>query len=158
VTASFLERARDLASREAGLAVVVTYRADGCAHASVVNAGIVKHPVSGKPAVGFVVQGRTRQKLAHLRGRPQATIVFRSGWDWVSIEGWVDLVGPDDHLPGVARDALPSIFHEIYAAAIGGAPDDWAARDDAIDREGHVAVLVNPTRTYSNTPDAPPDR
>jgi hypothetical protein len=70
----------------------------------------------------------------------------------VSIEGTVDLVGPDDDLPGVAREAVPNIFHEIYAAAIGGAADAWAARDRAIDREGHVAVLVTPTRTYSNTP------
>jgi len=148
-----LERARELASREAGLAVVVTHRSDGTAHASVVNAGVVYHPVSGEPAVGFVVQGGARKKLANLRARKRATVVFRSGWDWVAIEGDVDLVGPDDG-DDINSDAVASVFHEIYAAAIGGTPEDWAARDDAIEREKHTAVLVRPTRVYSNPTNA----
>ena len=44
-----LDHARDLGAREAGLVVVVTTRADGSAHASVVNAGIVTHPVIDEP-------------------------------------------------------------------------------------------------------------
>jgi hypothetical protein len=149
---SLLERAGELASREAGLAVVVTYRADGTAPASVVNAGIVAHPLSGEHAVGFVVQGGARRKLANLRTRPRATVVFRSGWDWVAIEGEVDLVGPDDrdHLPW---DDSASVFHTIYATAIGGTPDDWAQRDDVIERQRHTAVLVRPIRVYSNPTD-----
>jgi hypothetical protein len=114
-----------------------------------VNAGVVTHPVSGKPAVGFVVQGGARKKLANLRARPEATVVFRSGRDWVAIEGDVDLVGPDDQ-DCVGSDAAASVFHEIYAAAIGGTPDDWAALDGAIERERHTAVLVRPSRAYSN--------
>ena len=144
-----LGRARELGSREAGLAVVVTCRSDGTAQASVVNAGIVNHPLSGEPAVGFVVQGGARRKLANLRARPTVTVVFRSGWDWVAIEGDVDLVGPDDR-DQVHTDFTATVFHEIYAAAIGGTPDDWAARDDVIEREGHTAVLVRPIRVYSN--------
>lgn len=144
-----LARARDLASREAGLAVVVTYRSDGGAHVSVVNAGVVDHPVSGEPVVGFVVQGGGRKKLENLRARPTATVVFRSGWDWVAVEGDVDLVGPDD------RECLPwpdamAVFHEIYSAAIGGSPEDWAGRADAIEQERHAAVLIRPGRVYSN--------
>ena len=144
-----LERARHLASREAGLAVVVTYRSDGTAHVSVVNAGVVDHPLSGEPVVGFVVQGGGRKKLENLRARRRATVVFRSSRDWVAVEGDVDLLGPDD------RDCVPwpdaiAVFHEIYSAAIGGSPDDWAERDDAIVQERHAAVLVRPTRVYSN--------
>ena len=149
LSSSLLERARELAAREAGLAVVVTYRSDGTAHASVVNAGVVKHPVSGAPAVGFVVQGGARKKLANLRARPLATVVFRSGWEWLAIEGDVDLVAPEQG-DRVRSDAARSVFHEIYAAAIGGTPDDWAASDDAVERDGHTAVLVRPTRVYSN--------
>lgn len=146
---SLLDLARELALRETGLAVVVTYRADGSAHASVVNAGVLQHPVSGDPVVGFVVQGRGRKKLDNLRRRRAATVVFRSGWDWVAIEGRVDLIGPDD------RDCLPwpdarAVFHEIYSAAIGGSPDDWAGRDAAIEEERHAAVLVRPARVYSD--------
>lgn len=150
VKSPLLDQARELASREGGLAVVVTHRADGTAQASVVNAGVLDHPVTGEPAVGFVVQGRARKKLANLRARPVTTIVFRSGWDWVGIEGAVELIGPDDQSGDISSEALPSVFHEIYAAAIGGAPGDWAARDTVIEREGHTAVLVRPTRVYSN--------
>jgi hypothetical protein len=149
-----LDRARELASREAGLAVVVTHRSDGTAQASVVNAGVLDHPVTGEPAIGFVVQGGARKKLANLRARPVTTVVFRSGWDWVSIEGDVDLIGPDDRPNSLAPEAVPGVFHEIYAAAIGGTPDDWTARDAVIEQEGHTAVLVRPTRLYSNPPGA----
>lgn len=150
---SLLERARDLAEREAGLAVVVACRSDGTAHASVVNAGIVEHPGTGAAAVGFVVQGANRRKLQHLRARRRATVVFRSGWEWVAVEGDVDLVGPDD------RDCLPwpqslPLFHAIYTAALGGSRADWAARDDVIELEGHTAVLVRPGRVYSNDSDS----
>jgi hypothetical protein len=146
---SLLERARELASREAGLAVVVTYRFDGTAHTSVVNAGVVAHPVSSEPAVGFVVQGGGRKKIENLRARGKAIVVFRSGWDWVAVEGQVDLFGPEDCGCLSWPDAL-SVFHEIYSAAIGGAPDDWAGRDAEIEQEGHAAVLVRPVRVYSN--------
>jgi hypothetical protein len=144
---SLLQRAADLALREGGLAVVVTYRPDGTAHVSVVNAGVIDHPVSGEPVVGFVVQGGGRRKLENLRARRMATVVFRSGWDWVAVEGNVDLVGPDD------RECMPwpdakRVFWEIYSAAIGGSPNDWARGDEAIERERHAAVLVRPGRVY----------
>ena len=147
---SLLDRARELASREAGLAVVVSQRPDGRAHASVVNSAIIQHPVTGQLVAGFVVQGGERRKLAHLRARPIATVVFRSAWDWVAIEGDADLVGPDDLLEGFRPDSATALFHDIYAAAIGGTPDDWSAHDTAIERERHVAVLVRPVRVYSN--------
>jgi hypothetical protein len=147
---SLLDHARVLASREAGLAVVITSREDGSAQASVVNAGVIPHPVTGKPAIGFVVQGGSRRKLSNLRARRTATVVFRSGWEWVAIEGDVDLLGPDDQVEGVAPESVPGVFHSIYVASIGGALEDWAVRDDEIDRDRHAAVLVRPTRVYSN--------
>jgi hypothetical protein len=147
-----LQRAQELGSREGGLAVVVTERPDRRAQASVVNAGTVAHPVTGELSIGFVVQGATRRKLANLRARPVATVVFRSGWDWVTIEGDVDLIGPHDELTGLDAKLVPRIFHDIYSVAIGGSPDDWAARDGAIEREGHTAVLVRPVRVYASPP------
>lgn len=77
-----LDRARELAAREDGLAVFVTIRADGSAQASVVNAGVLNHPVTGEPVVGFVAQGEVR-KLTNLRVRPSVTGCFDqagSGW------------------------------------------------------------------------------
>src|SRR5438128_1037181 len=87
-----LDRARELGARETGLAVVTTLRADGTAHSSVVNAGVLNHPVTGESVVGFVSRGGVR-KLAYLRARPRATVLFRSGWAWVAVEGDAELAG-----------------------------------------------------------------
>jgi hypothetical protein len=149
-SAELLDRARRLASAEGGLAVVVTQRADGSAHASVVNAGVLDHPVTGASVIGFVVQGLSRTKVANLRREPRATVVFRSGWEWVTAEGRVDLLGPGD----VACMPWPEskrVFHAVYVAAIGGTEGDWAASDTAIETEGHVAVLVHPDRVYGSS-------
>ena len=51
-----------------------------------VNAGVLDHPVTGRPVVGLVARGGSR-KLANLRARPQATIVVRAGWEWAAAEG-----------------------------------------------------------------------
>jgi len=100
-----LDRAKELGAPEDGLVVVATIRTDGSAQASVVNAGVLDHPVTGESVVGFVARGRVR-KLAILRARPRATVVFRSGWEWVTVEGDVELAGPDDRLEGL--DHSPS--------------------------------------------------
>jgi PPOX class probable F420-dependent enzyme len=147
-----LERARELGMRESGLAVVVTTRADGSAQASVVNAGVLSHPVTRDPVVGFVVRGHAR-KLVNLRMRPRATVVFRSGWEWVSVEGDAELAGPDDPLQDLEPGGLLRLLRDIYAAAIGGTHDDWAQLDEVMAAERHTAVLVRPARIYSNPDD-----
>ena len=144
-----LDRARALGSRESGLAVAITGRADGSFPATVVNAGVLDHPVTGEAVVGFVARGSAR-KLANLRVRPQLTVVFRSGWEWVAVEGTADLAGPDDLLAGMQPGDLPRLLREVYAAAAGGTADDWADLDDTIAAERHTAVLVRPLRIYSN--------
>jgi hypothetical protein len=144
-----LERARRLGAQESGLAVVVTYRPDGSVQASVVNAGVLDHPVTGELVVGFVARGGAR-KLANLRLRPRLTVVFRSGWEWVAVEGAADLAGPNDHYEGLERNDLPRLLRTVYAAAVGGTQDDWVELDGVMAGEGHTAVLVHPLHTYSN--------
>ncbi|MDQ2875456.1 MAG: pyridoxamine 5'-phosphate oxidase family protein, partial [Actinomycetota bacterium] len=70
-----------LVRREHGLSVVATLRADGTIQSSVVNAGVLHHPVTGAPVVGFTTR-RGAAKLAHLRVRPHASLVVRVGWEW----------------------------------------------------------------------------
>ena len=135
--------------RETGLAVVVTSRADGSTQASVVNAGVFDHPVTGEPVVAFVARGGAK-KLANLRERPRLTVVFRSGWEWVTVEGDADLAGPDDVLKGLDLDDIPRVLRETYAAAVGGTQDDWAELDLVLAAERHTAVLIHPVRVYSN--------
>jgi len=144
-----LERARELGACESGLAVAITLRADSSAQASVVNAGLLDHPVTRELVVGFVARGGGK-KLANMRARPHATIVFRSGWEWVAVEGHAELAGPDDLLDGWSTPDVPRLLREIYAAAVGGSQEDWAGLDDVVAAERHTAVLLSPLRAYSN--------
>lgn len=140
-----LDLVRRLVAAEQGLAVVATTRPDGTVHASLVNAGVLDDPVGGRPCVGLVVRGDTR-KLSHLRRAGRAAVVFRSGWEWVSVEGPVRVIGPDDPHDGIAPDAL---LRDIFTAA-GGTHDDWDAYDRVMAEERRTAVLVDPVRITSN--------
>ena len=137
-----------LVPREHGLIVVSTLRADGTIQSSVVNAGVLSHPFTGQPAVGFVVRGGTR-KLANLRARPRATVVIRAGWEWAAAEGPAEIIGPDDPAPGVDAERLRLLLREIFAAA-GGTHDDWDTYDKVMAQERRAAVLLSPDRVYSN--------
>jgi PPOX class probable F420-dependent enzyme len=144
----------DLAAFEAlvpldhGLCVVVTRRADHTPHSTVVNAGVLPHPVTGDRAVGFVAAGRTR-KLVHLRADPTIAVVVRAGWRWTTVEGRAELIGPDDPHPEVDAEGLRVLLRDVFAAA-GGTHDDWDAYDRAMREERRTAVLVRPSRIYSN--------
>jgi PPOX class probable F420-dependent enzyme len=137
-----------LVSADNGLAVVCTTRADGTVQASVVNAGVLDHPVDASPVVAFVARSATR-KLAHLRRNARATIVLRSGWEWVAVEGRVDLAGPDDALAGFTPGSLPQLLRDVFRAA-GGTHDDWDTYDRVMAEERRTAVLVHPVRIYAN--------
>jgi PPOX class probable F420-dependent enzyme len=129
------------------LAVVATVRADGSVQASLVNAGVIDHPVTGARVVAFVNHGARKQ--ANLRARPRATLTFRNGWTWVTVEGPVQLVGPDDPLPGVDGERLRVLLRDIFTAA-GGTHDDWDTYDRVMRSERRTAVFVDPARVYSN--------
>src|SRR5436189_5940741 len=114
--AADIERVRRFVGKDNGLVSVATARGDGGIQASVVNAGVLDHPVDGTPVVGLVAQGGSA-KLRHLRARPQATVTFRSGWEWITVEGPVQLAGPDDPLDGVDGERLRLLLREIFTAA-----------------------------------------
>jgi PPOX class probable F420-dependent enzyme len=137
-----------LLAPERGLVVVATARADGSVQGSVVNAGVLDHPVTGARVVGIVCRGDA-VKLVHLRRDPRLTAVVRSGWQWVAVEGRADLIGPDDPYPGVEPEARRELLRAVFRAA-GGTHDDWDAYDRAMIDERRAAVLVTPTRIYSN--------
>jgi PPOX class probable F420-dependent enzyme len=143
-----LARFEALVPLDHGLSVVVTRRADQTPHTSVVNAGVLPHPVTGDHAVAFVAAGGTR-KLVHLRADPTIAIVVRAGWQWAAVEGRAQLFGPDDPHPGLDGERLRLLLREIFAAA-GGTHDDWAAYDRAMHDERRTAVIVAPTRVSAN--------
>lgn len=127
------------------LAVLVTQRPNGKPSTSVVNAGILPHPDTGEPVVAFVARGATA-KLANLRHNPEATLVFRAGWEWVAVSGPVTLAGPDEPV-----DNLPQLLRDIYHAA-GGHHDDLDEYDRVMATERRTAVLLDPVRFASNPP------
>jgi PPOX class probable F420-dependent enzyme len=131
-----------------GLVVVSTSRADGSIQSSVVNAGVLDHPVSGQPTVAFVAAGSS-VRLRNLRERPRAAVVLRAGWQWAGVEGPVELVGPDDRLAGVDAERLRMLLREVFSAA-GGTHDDWDEYDRVMAAERRVAVLVHPQRVFGN--------
>jgi len=137
-----------LVGRDGGLCVVSTLRTDDTIHSSVVNAGVLEHPITGAPVVGLVALGGSR-KLIHLRARPRATVVVRAGWEWVAVEGPADLAGPDDPLPGVDAEARRLLLRAVFTAA-GGTHDDWETYDRVMADERRAAVLITPERIYPN--------
>jgi PPOX class probable F420-dependent enzyme len=137
----------DLARQDRFLAVVSTLRSDATIQSSVVNAGVLAHPVGGADVVGFVTYGKT--KLANLRTRPQVSITFRAGWKWVTVEGRAELIGPDDVQSDVDAEELRLLLREVFRAA-GGTHDDWDAYDRTMAEQRRTVVLVSPTRLYSN--------
>ena len=144
--ASDLSSVREIGSRDSFLAVVATTRADGSVQTSVVNAGVLEHPVSGLEVVGFVAQGGAL-KLRNLRTRPQATAVFRSGWQWVAVEGIAEIAGPDDDLDGVGPEGLRQLLRAVFRAA-GGSHDDWDEYDRVMAEDRRTVVLITPERVY----------
>jgi PPOX class probable F420-dependent enzyme len=137
-----------LAATESGLAVVSTVRADTTVQASLVNVGLLPHPDSGEPVLGFTTYGKV--KLANLRARPQLAVTFRKGWQWATVEGRAELAGPEDAQPWLAdADRLRLLLREAFTAA-GGTHDNWDEYDRVMASERRAVVLVAPTRVYSN--------
>lgn len=138
-----------LVTLDNGLAGFSTVRPDGTVQSTVVNAGVVDHPVTGKPVAAFVGRPATR-KIANLRANPTATLLWRAGWAWAAAEGVVELLGPDDALEGVGLDGLPTLLRAIYSSASGGQHDDWSEYDRVMASERRMAVLLTPHRIYTN--------
>ncbi|MEJ3659029.1 TIGR03618 family F420-dependent PPOX class oxidoreductase [Actinomycetes bacterium KLBMP 9759] len=138
---------RSIVAADSGLATVSIVRADGTPHTSLVNAGVLDHPITGEPVVGYVTYGRI--KLRNLRERPATSVAWRSGWQWAGIEGRSELIGPDDPAEGIDAEGLRVLLRAVFTGA-GGTHDDWDTYDRVMREERRVAVLIAPTRVYGN--------
>jgi PPOX class probable F420-dependent enzyme len=133
---------------EQGLGVVCTTRGAGGVQASVVNVGVLRHPRRAEDVAAFVARGGA-VKLRHLRRDARVTVVARSGWLWVAVEGRAEIIGPDDAVAGFDPQEIPTLLRDVFRAA-GGTHDDWAEYDRAMVEDRRAAVLVSPERIYSN--------
>ncbi|WP_028984636.1 pyridoxamine 5'-phosphate oxidase [Sporichthya polymorpha] len=132
--------------KDHGLSIVSVLRADGTIQSTLVNAGVLDHPTTGEPVVGFVAVGKAR-KLALLRERPRITVAVRGGWEYAVAEGEAELIGPDDPAEGVDAEHLRVLLREVFTAC-GGTHDDWDTYDRVMREERRTAVLIRPDRTY----------
>jgi len=143
-----LDEYQRLVPPERGLAAVVTRRQDGSAQATVVNTGVLAHPIDGMPVVGFVALGGAR-KVENLRRDPAITVTIRTGWDWATVEGVAELFGPDDPYGGFDPVGLPGLLRDVFTAC-AATHDDWDEYDRVMAEQRRLAVLVRPIRVYGN--------
>jgi PPOX class probable F420-dependent enzyme len=147
-SAADIELVRRVAAGDHNWAVIATGRRNGSVQATIVTAGVMNHPRGGQPTVAFVARGGT-VKLRNLRRDPRATVIFRAGREWVTVEGAVSLIGPDDLTGGFQASAVPALLREVFTAA-GGTHDNWPEFDRVMAEERRTAVFVDMDRVYSN--------
>ena len=139
----------ELVSLDHGLCVVSTLRRDGSIQASVVNAGVMPHPLTGVQVVALVAVGGAR-KLHHLRADPRATIVARAGWHWAAVEGTAEILGPDDPHPAVDSECLRVLLRDIFRPpaepTTTGTPmtESWPRNDEPPSSSPHLAPTPTP--------------
>ena len=142
-----LDLVQKIAGENHGLAIVSVVGSDGSIHSSLVNAGVLDHPVTGDRVVGCVLAGSAR-KLALVRRSGRAALAFQHGWQWVSVEGPVDIAGPDDTAV-VGSTEIPELLRVVFRAA-GGTHDDWDEYDRVMAAERRPAVLLRPEHVLTN--------
>lgn len=142
-----LEPVSRIVAQDDGLASVTVVRADGSPHTSLVNAGLVTHPLSGRTVIGYATYGPV--KLRTLRARPATSLLWRAGWRWAAVDGRSELIGPDDPCEGVDAEGLRLLLRAVFEGA-GGTHDDWDTYDRVMREERRVAVLVEPAKVYGN--------
>ena len=69
----------------------------------------------------------------------------RVGWEWASVDGNADLVGPADTFDGFAAENVPQLLRDVFTAA-GGTHDDWDEYDRVMAEDGRTAVFIHAVR------------
>ena len=135
-------------SQETGLATISTTQIDGRVLSSVVNCGMIEHPLTGDTCVAFV-SGSKAARLKHIDRGSQVTITARRGWAWSSVTGPADLIRPEQVPETIDKEQMRLLLREVFHAA-GGVHDDLEEYDRAMVQEGRVVVCVTPERVLGN--------
>ena len=135
-------------SAETGLATVSTTQADGRILSTVVNCGMIEHPLTGDTCVAFV-SGGNAARLKHVDRGSQVTVSVRRGWSWSSATGPADLIRPESLPEGINAEEMRLLLREVFHAA-GGVHDDLEEYDRAMAEEKRVVVCVIPDRILGN--------
>lgn len=147
-----LEDVKQYLSTDTGLAVISTTQRDGRVLSSLVNCGVITHPVSGEQRVAMVSGGKAA-RLGHVRRGSEVTVAVTRGWNWVGVTGPAELIGPADQTADIDADQTRLLIREIFTTA-GGTHDDFDEFDKAMAEDGRTAVLITPDRIIGNSPAA----
>ena len=116
---------------------------------SIINAGVMDHPVTGEISVACVVRANAR-KARLLRSDPRAAVAFRHRWDWVAAHGTAQLIGLDDPTEGVSDADIGELLRDVFRSA-GGTHEDWDTYDRVMANERRLAIFVSLDHITSNT-------
>ena len=133
---------------ETGLATVSTTQADGRVLSTVVNCGMIEHPLTGDTCVAFV-SGSKAARLKHIDRGSQVTVSVRRGWAWSSVTGPADLIRPEKRPKSIDTEQMRLLLQEVFHAA-GGVHDDLEEYDRAMAQEERVVVCITPKRILGN--------
>ena len=133
---------------ETCLATVSTTQIDGRILSTVVNCGMIEHPITGDTCVAFV-SGSNAARLKHIERGSQVTVCVRRGWVWSSVTGPADLIKPESLPEGIDSEKMRLLLREVFHAA-GGVHDDLEEYDKAMAGEKRVVVCVSPDRILGN--------
>ena len=135
-------------SEETGLVTVSTTQVDGRVLSSVVNCGMIEHPLTGGTCVAFV-SGSKAARLKHIDRGSHVTITARRGWAWSSVTGPAALIRPEQVPESIDKEQMRLLLREVFHAA-GGVHDDLEEYDRTLAQEGRVVVCVSPERVLGN--------
>ena len=133
---------------ETGLATVSTTQIDGRILSTVVNCGMIEHPITGDACVAFV-SGSNAARLKHIERGSQVTVSVRRGWVWSSVTGPADLIKSESLPEGIDSEKMRLLLREVFHAA-GGVHDDLEEYDKAMAAEKRAVVCVSPDRILGN--------
>ena len=142
-----IDEVRSFLADEHGLATVSTVQADGNILSTIVNCGVIDHPMTGEACVALVAMG-SAARLRHIRRGSEVTVAIRRGWTWRSVSGPATIIGPDDDA-GMNADEIRQLVRAVYQAA-AGEHDDYDEFDRVMLEDRRAAVLVTPNRIRGN--------
>ena len=135
--------------QETGLATVSTIQKDGRILSSVVNCGVLPHPITQELCVAFVSAGNAA-RLKHIERGSEVTVAIRREWKWVSVSGEADLFGPEHLSENFDPEQLRILLRDVFISA-GGAHEDFEEYDKVMASERRVVVCVSIEQIRGNT-------
>jgi PPOX class probable F420-dependent enzyme len=135
-------------------AVFATGRRDGSIQASLVRVSVLDHPLTGQPTAVLLLRP-TSVKLRNLRRNPRVALCLHAGSQWLTVEGRVTLLGPDDPATGLTAQHYRQTRRAHFLATVGE-QESQAEWDLKMGGPRAALVFLPFDRIYTNPAPPPP--